>query len=236
MTSETDYEQSEIPESRAAIWPGFVALLLGAVSSVALRNQLLWFVPVVAATFSAIAIWRAGGKSGSMVVRWLAAVGMLASLFFGTLGPARHISRTRYLEQQSVDFGREWIDLLQQGRIKEAHQLCMPPERRATDMKLMEDLYKTTAKIAELYRTFESDPLVKQIIDIGQRGVVRYDGVENAEVLPDLDVVHQNYTISSSPGSNAREVSMTVSLRRLRPSASGTSHWEISDFRQRDAN
>lgn len=234
MTDATPFENAELPENRAAIWPGVVALVFGIAAAMSLESQLFWFVAATGSVVSGFVIWRAQGKAGATIVRLLATLGMVASILFGTWGLSHHLTRSRYLEQQSVDFGREWIDLLQQRRIKEAHQLSIPPERRATDMVLMEDLYKSNAKMSESYRTFEASPLVKQITDLGQRGAVRYDGVENSEIMEGYDVIHQNYTITGIPGMNAKSISLTLSLRRLKPSAARTSHWEIANFRQRE--
>ncbi len=118
---ERDLESYRAP----SMW-GPVALLLGIISAVAVIGPLLWILPVTAAIFAVVALWRIRASGGQLLGRGMAVLGLVLAIFFGMAGPARTLSREYWLETRADRFAHGFIEVLENGKKYEAHQLTKP--------------------------------------------------------------------------------------------------------------
>ncbi len=233
MSRATGGENQELPDVESLHWTGPLSLLVGLLSPLALFGPLLWFIPILGAITSCLALRYIDPSYRRVIHRVLPVGGLILSLLFGAWGPSRSLSRNSHIEQQAEQFGRQWIGMIQSAKLHEAHQMCMPPDQRTADSRMMLELYSTSDNIEKLYRRFIQDPFVKDLSDLGETATVNYEGMVDLQVTDEYDAIVQNYTVTGTLGSAPLTLLLKVDLRRLKPGPSRTSHWEVSSYSKR---
>ena len=218
-------------------WTAPFSLLVGLLSPLALADPLWWFVPVIGVISSVVAFRCVDSSHRRLIHRLLPACGLTISLLFGTWGPARQISRNAQVSTQAEDFCRQWIRMIQAGRLQEAHQMCMPPHTRATDSRLMIDMYKSQDKLEKLYRDFVQEPFVKDINELGEAAELSAGELVEMRMVDNNDEITLNFTLTGAKGTLPVVLRLNIMIRRLQPSTSPTdgirtSHWEIPSYKK----
>jgi hypothetical protein len=126
--SELEQEElgSDIPVNRTAV----VAFVLGIGSIIAMVHLALYLVPVAGfflALLGLLQIRRAEGKQSG---KSLAIIGLFCSVLFVSWSIAREVSRNRYIYGHAREYAEKWLELFQQQKFLEAHQLTMLEARR----------------------------------------------------------------------------------------------------------
>jgi hypothetical protein len=135
-------EEAPELEDYRPISPLVVAACVAAVLSLlAVAHPLLWVLPVVAVVLSISAIVRVSAEHSRSGGRGVAVAALCFAALIGSYAPARSISRDRALFSQARAKAEEWISLIQQGRIQEAHQLSLSPSDRFQGPGSLDDHY-----------------------------------------------------------------------------------------------
>jgi len=106
------------------------ACIAGLASVLAIVHPLLWVVPVVAAILSICAIIGVSAAQSRYSGRSAAVVALCVAALIGTYAPARSLSRERAIYTRAQAKAEEWLSLIQQGRVQEAHQFTLGPSQR----------------------------------------------------------------------------------------------------------
>src|SRR5436190_1666991 len=147
-----------------------VALVLGIASALILTTPLLAPLPV-AGIVAAIAALRAIGASGGQLAgRSVAIAGLSLATFFLGFGLSRHLARQAVLEQRAHEMADVFLELLQEGKSKEAHQFRQSPSVRISAPAAIAEHYEKNAEAAKELQGFVASEGVRGLIARG-RGV-----------------------------------------------------------------
>jgi hypothetical protein len=226
------------PFSRAAIF----AVPLALASTLALISPVLWIVPIVAVLFSAIALRATCFGEQPLLGKKAAIVGLILSCFLLGYAPAQYLTSRSILCGQAASYANKWLDLVQSGRLAEAHQLhLMYYERVApnTDLEkyydkrfpdsdsLMRKQMQVTDPYSDLKDYFKTAPL-KDIVEAAKNGQYQ---LEDASVLDDeekstLIELHYRYTFLKQGN---KTIPVQIRMRRaLLPT--GSKHWNVESI------
>jgi hypothetical protein len=129
-------ETDEIPNYQPPNRVAFVALAVALLSPVALLHPLLAFVALGAAVLAAIALWISHYQQTG---RTVALVALVLAIVFGTMGPTRYLTRQFKLFRDARIFADEWLEIIDQGDLEQAHQLAETYfDREPADVSLTE--------------------------------------------------------------------------------------------------
>jgi hypothetical protein len=160
------------------------ALLLGLAAPLALVNPLLWCVPAAAVIFSLIALRAINAEGSSLTGRNLALVGLALALVFGLWAPSRHYSRQWRLYSQAHVFADEWLALIHDGKIEQAHQLTLMEVERQRPGTSLAKFYADSQDAKASLAYFRKDKPLKTFIDLGDKATYvfqRGDGIPPPE-------------------------------------------------------
>src|SRR5262245_27286585 len=121
MSSATS-DQS-LPQYRSISWTAILAFLLALLSAVAVVNLLCLAFAVAAAGLSLFALQQISARPEVLSGRSLAMAALLLSVFIMVFAPARMAMRSWILQERGQELAVAFLDLLQQGKSYEAHQL-----------------------------------------------------------------------------------------------------------------
>jgi len=190
-----DVPAAEVPEYRSPQPLAVLALVLGLLSFLAVFRTLFWIVPLVAVILGATALWLLAadpGKVGRKAAIW----GMALALFFGAWGPSRYLSREWWLTGQARAYADAWLELVQQNRLKEAHQLHGRQEQRATEGVTLDEFYRTDTYAQSDYTAFFSGEPLKSFSELAGRAQVDFEQTLGYETEASVDSVILRYRVT----------------------------------------
>ena len=204
---------------------GPVALLLGMISAVAVIGPLLWILPATAAIFAIVALWRIRASGGRLLGRGMAVLGLVLAIFFGMAGPARTLSREYWLETRADRFAHGFIELLENGKKYEAHQLTKPAVGRKPIAE-GEEPYAKDADSKKAYDTFLKLNAVKALLEERSKANVELSPAKLVGSDDRQDVFAVSYKI---PPPEAGGTPLTGQMYLSRTLAYGTSNeeWQV---------
>ncbi|MFM7843664.1 MAG: hypothetical protein ACKPEY_05465 [Planctomycetota bacterium] len=168
--TESPSAAERLPVHRVALG----SFLIGSLSWLAAFHPALWLVPAIGIVLS-LAAWRAvsgGALSGGEAERRfrgrrLALVGLALSVFFLAYAPVRQVSRQQRLYAEAERVSREWLTLVCQGQLREAHQLRLRYDLRTPGDQPLDEFYKKPEQQQDLQK-FRQDEVVKQLWGTGE--------------------------------------------------------------------
>lgn len=218
-------DEQPVSQYRAISRAAVAALGLGIVSSIILINPILAPVGVVAILVAVAALRTIARSEGQIIGQTPAIAGLcLATLFLGW-GVTRHFSRQTILESSARSLADGWIQLVQDGKLQEALQLRQAPASRITAPDALAEHYKNPEAAKELQQ-FGSQNVVKDLLTLGQRAHVRFEGFAYAvrEGFDDRLALKYTYDLSSAP--DGRQP-FWIHLNRRMDSVSKRAGWQV---------
>jgi hypothetical protein len=206
---------------------GVAGLVIGAVSVVAFISPLLWFLPLLGFTLSALGLWRIHHSELPMSGRRVAVLGLLLSTLFGVAAPARVVIRDWVLTRRAQQFTDAWFEHVQNGRLYAAHQMTLPERFRMPLDDSLEHLYETDAMNREDYGKF----LTKAPMDVL---AAQWKGMQVHHVMHtgstasfEADSYGELYDVVFAPGSNPAKARVIVMVVRSLNARTGAEEWRI---------
>ena len=196
-----------------------LTLALGLLSFLAVLRPVLWVVPLVAVVLGPISLWRLANdrtKVGRQAVIW----GMALALFCGAWGISRHVSRHWWLTSQARVYVDAWLDLIQQNRLKEAHQLHGRQIQRVPEGMSIDEYYRTDESAAHDMRMFFDREPLRSFVTLTEPVEVQF---QRAAVETDLhfDSVTLHYEVIMRR--EGRTYSRPIHIIMKREAVEGTS-------------
>ncbi|QDU93951.1 hypothetical protein [Lignipirellula cremea] len=137
FTSHEDPHPNYRPVSRLAV----LSLVLAPLSALSLIGPVFWSFAILGSVVGLVA-WRITTANAEMVSgKSLAAIGMCFSLLFLGGAPTEYLTHRYLLFSKASRFVDHWADLVAEGRLREAHQLIIPPKDRGTHGESLNDYY-----------------------------------------------------------------------------------------------
>jgi len=186
---------AELAEYRSPQPLAVLTLIFGLLSFLAVFRTLFWVVPLVAFLLGATALWLLStdpGKVGRKAAIW----GMALALFFGAWGPGRYFSRQYWLTGQARVFADAWLELVQQKKLREAHQLHGRQEQRATEGVTLDEFYRADKYAQGDFNTFFRTEPLKSFSALADRGQVEFDQIAAYETDPNYDSIAVRYRVT----------------------------------------
>jgi hypothetical protein len=247
-SNEIDTLEAYHPVNRVAI----ASLVTGLASAAALLNPLLWGLPAVAVVLALFALFQIRKSNGEQRGAVLAKVGFGVAMFFASWSLSWYMTDYYVLTKQARVYGDEWINLLREGKIYEAHQLALPGSQRAKNGTSLNELYdsvlhenhdhdkaekqpKPPAREEEAmrrelpmaFREFVGGDPMKQLVAIGQSWQFTFARVVSVSRSDRLNsVVNLEYEISYTE--NERPAKLHIVLRMQRTLAAQEAQWHVS--------
>lgn len=207
-----------------------LAGLLGVASALALVHPLLWIVPLVTIVVALVAL-RAIQRDGSNLTgSGLALCGLALALLFGLWAPARLLSRQWQLYHQAQVYADEWLELIRQGKLHEAHQLALQPVERQPAGTKLEPIYGQSEQLTKRYKTFYSESPLKKMAAAADKASYHFlggDGIAPPE--HSTEQVALKYEMQYENAAQARSQTIRVVLDR-EETENGSFVWRISEI------
>ena len=225
----TDREADQF-ETYQAISPWApTAMLLGIASVMAIIHPLLWFVPFLGVIFGCLGLRQLASHTGQIGRKGILC-GLALSLFFGTLAPARIITRSWLLTRESRRISIEWLELVSQGNLEQAHQWTLEAVRRHRSELPIKQYYEQNANVWKDLQEFFQSEETQEIVKVVQKGKVRYD--TRLSMQPDRNSVHIAHQFVVDDIERKHEMRLNTFLKRTIDRQTGKAYWQIEAFHE----
>ncbi len=222
--------------SRTAI----ASLLLGLLSAAAFVNKLMWCVPIVGVALAIVAL-RIISKGESLVLgRKAAQVGLALSLLFLTSATTGHLFRQRSLRQQARPHTSKWIEMVREGRLREAHQMYLPQLDRQKLGTNLQNYYEATREAREDKESFFGQSPLSEIVELGRQGQLRFEADEDVSTIREsgesIDLIVQRYAIDYEADGRSQTLSFLIHVTRAYDSHHGEARWRVREIADPDSD
>jgi hypothetical protein len=226
-----DIPAAELYEYRSPQPLAVLALVLGILSFLAVFRTLFWIVPLVAVILGATALWLLSADP-EKIGRKAAICGMALALFFGAWGPSRYFSRQWWLSGQARVCADAWLELVQQKKLREAHQLHISQAQRAGERVTLDEFYRTNTYARSDYNTFFGSEPLKSFSELAGRAQIAFEQTDGYETDVNADIVTVRYRVTVDQ--DGRENSLPIHLVMRREPLPGTAdfQWLVESVRQ----
>ena len=210
---------------RLTIW-AVAASLMGVVASLALVSPLLWVVPLVAVVFGLIALKAIRDSEDSLAGGKLAMAGIGMAVVFLSWSMTSYWMRGRLLYAQAQVIADDWLDLVKNRRLEEAHQLRKNyVDRVAPNMPLAQHYRESNAR--EMLAGFTREPVVEKIALLGDDARLTFQAnVYMTNERINLDAITLRYLLESASGKAPAEM-IDIELTREAFSGVHESRWAV---------
>jgi hypothetical protein len=143
-----------------------VALVVGLLSPLAFAHELLWSLPLAGIALAAVAIVRIDRSDGMLIGRWAAVLGLVISLFCAAGAITQATTRRMWLAYRAERMTERFVELLREGKSREAHQLWTRPQFRLVPGSDLEELYKANTVAAKEYEGFLEREVIHDLLSL----------------------------------------------------------------------
>jgi len=236
------------PLSRLAV-ASLVAALL---SPTALAHPLLWIVPAVTVLLAGLALRSIGRSEGELRGGGLARWSLATALLFICWAVAWNASHQYLIGRHARHYSQAWFDLIQKGRLYDAHQLMLPFEMRAPVSDSLEETYAKAAQpssrpktegqdqdptadpvrlqmeeLSSGYKSFTSDRPMNQLLGLKTDWQAEFRrNLRHNRLDQYKDEVDQQYSIRYTENGEPRSFDVVVSVERT--SVDKVAQWRVS--------
>jgi len=212
-----------------------LSLALAVLGCGAIFSPLLVCAAVAAALTAAAALWSIARAEQPMWGRKAAIAALLISVLFSAWGITWRVVREQVIFAQARQQADKWLELVQAGRLYEAHQLHLSHENRQVPGADLKEYYRTDRDARFEYESFLRGPALRPIIDGGTRGQLRFLDYESLLNEPHMtqttDVVTLRYALDA-PGIGPSEPLVFLLLIARKVADGGAeAEWELRGLR-----
>lgn len=202
-----------------------VAFALGILSLLALISPVLWIVPVAAivVALTAIRVIKSDPQKGG---QRLATIGLVVAVCVGIWAVSYHFSREWYLFHKARLFADDWLAVVQNGDLFEAHQLHLPYLDRLEDKEKLTEYYDSVVEVEDSATEFFGEKPLDEFVKNASRGKVEYLGGKSHTTFGKSDFLTLKYVLKyDHNGSN--ELLLNIQLERVLNYGDGRHYWRI---------
>lgn len=227
------------------------ACVAGLTSLLAIVHPLLWVFPVVAVVLSIWAIVRVSAAHSRYGGRSAAVVALCLAALIGCYAPARAISYDRAIYTHARVKAEEWISLVQQGHLPEAHQLSLNPSDRfqgpgslashyahvppsSSPSSLEDDAASAQMREmmevppAERLKAFATEPAVAKLFEFGTQA--RIEHLQNVTIVNDYRDLKITQRFRASGVHDGQPQSFEFLVRATRHEQKEFANWKVGEL------
>jgi hypothetical protein len=207
-----------------AVW----SLVLGVLSPLALVNAVLWTLPLAGMACAVVALQATGqeGVSG----RRLAWFGLVASIFFFCAATTQFLASDRFRLRKAQHLAELWIDLVQEGRLNEAHQWTLSSELRVERLELLSAFYAENAEQDQKRKEYFRKAGLRELAEWGTSAQVDCISAKRTQADPSNQTFEFDYHVSQ----NTQAVRLSLRVIRRRYADIRLVTWRIELVDQED--
>jgi hypothetical protein len=202
-----------------------LTFILGVFSLLALISPVLWVVPLCAIAVGMVAlraIYQDSQKSGER----LAKIGMLVAMCIGLWAVSYHFAREWYLFHTAKRFADQWLEVVQDGKLMEAHQLHLPYLSRYGDKDKLEEYYDSMVEMEDSVTEFFGEPPLNDFVKHAGRGTVTYAGRQDHTTFGKSHFLTLKYLLSYEED-GPQQLELNIQLERVLNYSDGRHYWRI---------
>jgi hypothetical protein len=169
-----DLESPQAPYHSVSVLAIF-ALVMGFLSPLAFVHELLWALPLAGIAISVVAIARIDRSEGALVGRRAAVLGLAISIFCGLGAITQAATRRLWLAYRAERMAERFVDLLREGKSREAHQLWTRPQLRLLPGGDLEALYAANPAATKDYAGFLEREVIKDLLSLRDEAEVEHE-------------------------------------------------------------
>jgi len=222
------HQNDDIAGYRELCVTAVVGLVLGVLSATALVDPLMWFVPVVAAVVSAVALRRIARSESVLVGRKRAMAGLMLAVLFGVAAVTDYTVYRHLVRQQGQRFAEEWFALLMAGEPQKAYQYLMPPDERHPPDGDLWKFYRESDHYHRQLLAFAKRPEVRTLVALGSNALVRYYETDGQMSSGERDELFQAYAVTYDDAGKRKTFFIGLTLTRHHLD-DGRAAWQIID-------
>jgi hypothetical protein len=203
-----------------------ITLALGLLSFLALFRTTLWIFPIVTLVLGLVSLRTLAGQT-EKIGRKAAVAGMVLAVFFWGWAAAYDIVREQWLIGHAREYADAWLELLQQQKLREAHQLHVSRGKRAEGNISLEEFYKKQRYAQSDFESFYDKEPLKDIAEFAPHAKFTYDGSRDRVSDPYSERVVLRYIATYDSHGQARTLPFRVLLLRRVDLSTGDHYWEV---------
>ena len=203
-----------------------LTLVLGILSCLALFQTMFWIVPLATLILGVTAL-RLLSADPEKIGRQAAIWGMALALLFGAWAPSRYFSRQWWLAGQARAYADAWMELVQQKKLKEAHQLHGDRDRRADEGVTLDEYYRNDSSAQSNYDAFFAAEPLKTFSELTGAVQVEFERTEGYESSLGSDNVAVRYRVTYDRNGRQRVLPIRVILKRKLAGRTGDHQWFV---------
>ena len=197
------------------------AFLLGAGSSLALCHVVLWVLPIIGILVGLLAMRRVRStESGGLGV---ARSAIYLSCLFGIWAVSAAIASDMFLKVKATSFADAWMDLIEHGKLHQAHQWTLSALLRVQDPTLVDYYYEGNNDGKKSYTKFLEDGEMPYLSKLPTGSKIENRGVSSWSSSGNQSVGTVQYDVIE--GETRRPV--VVTLSRSRNSETKQIEWRV---------
>ncbi len=223
------HEEQPLAQYRSVAPLAVLAVVLGVASALVLTTPLLAPLPVAAIVVAIAALRAIAAARGQLAGRGAAIAGLYLATFFLGFGLSRHLGRQSELEKVARGMADVFLNLLQDGKPREAHQFRLTPSSRITAPEAIAEHYEKNSEAAGELRTFASSAVIKDLIARGREADVRFEGVSSATRDGKTDMLVLKYSCVPSQPDGPRQF-LWLHINRKYDESTKRHDWVIGGF------
>ncbi len=202
-------DPSELESYQAISGWAIASLILGLLSPLALTQPTLWLIPLGGLLVSLSVLRRRGRESSSS--QNLATFGLISALFFGTLAPARLLVREAILRNSARHFAAAWMELVQLGRLRDAHQWTLSASTRIPRADLVDAFYREHPESQKNLERLFAKPGLRELVQAGKKATIRLDGTQQGTIDRSREEFVFNYIVEY----DSRQTPLAIAVSRF---------------------
>jgi hypothetical protein len=204
-----------------------VTLVLGLLSFVALFKTTLWIFPFVTIVLGGVSVFSLA-RNPEKIGRKAALLGIVLAVFFGSWAASRYFSRQQWLCGQARQNADAWLELIQENKLHEAHQLHLHPHER--DDYVGKRASSTEEQPESDYDSFYGSSPLREFVKVAPEATVEFVRVE--DYVPNgitglTDTFVLRYVARYEEAGQPQELALRIVMRRNEQSAAGDCAWVI---------
>ena len=168
LDAPAEYQDLESPQApyHSVSALAIFALVMGLLSPLAFAHELLWALPLTGIAIAVVAIARIDRSEGALVGRRAAVLGLAISLVCGLGAITQAATRRLWLAHRAERMAERFVDLLREGKSREAHQLWTRPQLRLLPGGDLEALYAANPAATKDYELFLDRDVIKDLLSL----------------------------------------------------------------------
>ena len=233
----TEAEAPELTEYRPVNRFAILSAVFGGLSGLGLLHPLFLIFPVVGVAAGLFASWQLAPRdslqSGMTAAKW----GVFLSLFFGIWVAANVYSRQQLLANQAKAYSEQWLKILSEGKLLEAHQLMLNQGRRVPAGTSLEKHYEMRPRTKpststqepsseqmnemmeeaphEELKKFTDLPITQRVSKLGTHAEYEYlRTLAQIQLSPSEMVVRQRFAVNHNHDGKSERFEVDVNLER----------------------